>query len=128
MATSGAVSWQFKRKGYVSLKGENMDEDELFLVAADAGADDIEFTEDGAEIYSELDDFEALKKVLEEAGYEFAEAKMIYDADNPMGMAVKEAHQVMTTIEKLEECDDVQNVYSNLDLTDEVIAALNAEE
>jgi YebC/PmpR family DNA-binding regulatory protein len=124
MAEAGAVSWQFSRKGYISIKGAVEDEDELFLVAADAGAEDVDFGDERAEIYTSLESFAAVRDTLEETGYELDEATMIYEPNNPLALDQRQAVQVMRVIEHLEDLDDVQNVYSALDITDEAIAAI----
>jgi YebC/PmpR family DNA-binding regulatory protein len=124
MADSGSVAWQFTRKGYIGIT-VNVDEDELFLIAADAGAEDVEFGEI-TEIFVELDDFQSVQLALEEAGIEMEEANVIFDPNAPIELSQGEALQVMNLIEKIEDLDDVQNVYSNLDVTDEAIAALEA--
>ncbi len=124
MAEAGSVSWQFTRKGYIGIT-EEIDEDELFMVAADAGADDIQFGE-VVEIFTELDDFQTVRNALEEAGIELEEATMVYDPNNPLELEHDQMLQVMNLIEKIEELDDVENVYSTLDITDEAIAAMEA--
>lgn len=122
MAEAGAVSWQFTRKGYISIIQE-VDQDELFLVAADAGADDINFGE-MTEIYTELEHLRAVREAIVDAGIDIEETSIIYDPNNPVELGKSEALQVMNLIEKLEDADDVQNVYSTLDITDEVIAEM----
>lgn len=124
LAESGSVAWQFTRKGYISIT-EEVDEDELFLVAADAGAEDIQFG-DTTEIYVELDSFQAVQKALRDADIALDEVSMIYDPDNPVELGMHEMVQVMRVIEKLEDLDDVQNVYSTLDISDEAIAEMEA--
>jgi len=124
MAESGAVAWQFTRKGYIGITDE-VDEDEVFMVAAEAGADDIQFGEI-IEIFTELDDFQSVRTALEEAGIQMQEANVIYDPNNPVTLDQQQTVQVMNFIEKLEELDDVQNVYSTLEISDEAIAALAA--
>ncbi|MCA9969171.1 MAG: YebC/PmpR family DNA-binding transcriptional regulator [Anaerolineales bacterium] len=124
LAESGAVSWQFTRKGYISIE-EPVDQDELFMVAADAGAEDVQFGE-VTEIYVDLENFQAVQKALEEAGVKLAEATMIYDPDNPVELDHTSMMQVMRVIEKLEDLDDVQNVYTALDITDEAIAEMES--
>ncbi len=123
MADAGSVIWQFQRKGFISVKG-NFDQDELFLVAADAGAEDLQFDDGIAEIYTELGSFQRVRDTLEEAGYELEEATMIYDASNPLSLDQRSAVQVMKVIEEIEELDDVQNIYSALDITDAAIAEM----
>ncbi len=124
MADSGSVAWQFTRKGYIGIT-EEIDEDELFLIAADAGADDIEFGEI-TEIFVDIADFQTVQLALEEAGITMDEANLIYDPNSPLDLPEDKALQVMNLIEKMEELDDVQNVYSTLDVTDEAIAAMEA--
>ncbi len=124
MASTGAVAWQFSRKGYLSVS-QVADPDAFFMLAAEAGADDVQFGE-GAEVYTTLDNFLAVRSALEEAGFELAEATMIYDPDNPVQLPQDEAVQVMRIIELLEDLDDVQDVYSSLDITDDALEAMEA--
>lgn len=125
MAEAGSVSWQFTRKGYVSVEGVE-DQDELFLIAAEAGADDVLFNEEAAEVYANLDSFHAVQKAIEDAGYAISEASVIYDPNNPIELEQDDALQVMNLVEKLEELDDVQNVFSSLTITDEALAVVAA--
>ena len=122
MAANGSVSWQFTRKGYIAVEGD-FDEDELFMEAAEAGADDVQFGE-VAEIFVELDAFATVRDALKKEGYKLAEASMIYDPDNLTDLGTEEAVQVLKFIEAVEEVDDVQNVYSTLDVTDEAMAQI----
>ena len=122
MGDAGSVAWQFTRKGYIGITSE-VDEDELFLIAADAGAEDIEFGEI-TEIFVDLEDFQAVQLALEEEGIVMDEANVIYDPNNAMALPQDQAMQVMNLIEKIEDLDDVQNVYSTLEVTDEAIAAM----
>ena len=122
MADACSVAWQFTRKGYIGIT-EEVDEDEVFLIAADAGAEDIEFGEI-TEIFVEIDDFQNVQLALEEVGISMEEAKIVYDPNIAIELSQGDAVQVMNLIEKIEDLDDVQNVYSNLNVTDEAIAAL----
>lgn len=125
MAEVGAVSWQFTRKGYISIS-DDVDQDELFMVAAEAGAEDVQFSDGLAEVYIELDAFHTVQQALEEAGFKMDEATLIFDPDNPIELEPSATVQVMNLIERIEDLDDVQNVYSALDVTDEAIAAMEA--
>ena len=122
MADAGSVAWQFTRKGYIGITSE-IDEDELFMIAADAGAEDIEFGEI-TEIFVDLEDFQSVQLAIEEAGISMDEANVIYDPNNAMELPQDQTVQVMNLIEQIEDLDDVQNVYSTLEVTDEAIAAL----
>lgn len=123
MAEAGAVAWQFARKGYISLK-EFDDQDEVFLIAADAGADDVVFEDNLAEVYTEIEMLQAVRSSLEEAGYRTDEVSVIYVPNTTMTLSSSEAIQVLKLIEILEDLDDVQNVYSTLEITDEAIAEM----
>lgn len=125
MAESGSVAWQFTRKGYIAISQE-VDQDELFLIAADAGAEDIQFSEDVTEIYVDLDYFQAVQQAIRDGGIKLDEANMIYDPNNPVELDKAQTMQVMRVIEALEDLDDVQNVYSALDISDEAIAEMEA--
>lgn len=122
MAESGSVSWQFTRKGYLAVQGD-FDEDELFMEAAEAGADDVEFGE-VAEIFVDLEAFAAVRDALQGAGYSLIEATMIYDPNTPMEIGINESVQVLKFIDIIEDIDDVQNVYSTLDVSEEVMAQM----
>lgn len=122
MAEAGSVVWQFTRQGYISVT-ETVDQDEVFLVAADAGADDVQFGE-VTEIYVDLDNFQGVREALENADIELEEASVVYVPTNPLELPQEQALQIMGLIEKIEDLDDVQNVYSTLDITDEAIAAM----
>ncbi len=124
IAESGSVGWQFTRKGYIAIT-EAVDEDEIFMVAAEAGADDVQFGE-MTEIFTEVDDFGAVRKALEDAGVKLEEANLVYEPNNPIELEQSQTLQVMNFIEKIEDLDDVQNVYSTLDISDEAIVMMEA--
>ncbi len=126
LANSGAVTWQFEQKGYVAVQAEGADFDEVFLLAADAGADDVQQEDDIFAIYTPREALAQVARSLEEAGYKVEERELIWMPQNEVELPTEQALQVMSLIEKLEELDDVQKVASNLSLTDEVVAALSA--
>jgi YebC/PmpR family DNA-binding regulatory protein len=123
MAEAGAVSWQFTRKGYINIS-EGIDQDEIFLVAADAGADDVTFEDGLAEVYTNIEELQDVRAALEEAGFNLDEVSVIYDPNNTIELGSSEALQVMKLVEILEDLDDVQNVYTALDISEETMAAL----
>lgn len=123
MAEAGAVSWQFTRKGFISVSGA-ADPDEVFLVAADSGADDVVIVDGVVEVYTQLDSLQAVRASLEEAGYSLGEVSVIYDPNNQIGLEMQQTLQVMKLVEDLEDLDDVQNVYTALEITDEAMAVL----
>lgn len=123
MAEAGAVSWQFTRKGYINIS-EDIDQDEIFLVAADAGADDVSFEDGLAEIYTNIEELQDVRAALEETGFKCDEVSVIYDPNNPIELGSSESLQVMKLVEILEDLDDVQNVFTALDISEETMAAL----
>ena len=126
LATSGAVTWQFNQKGYIEIDRQGADYEEVFLVAAVAGAEDGQEEEDALVIYTPRDDLGAVVRTLREAGYKINEAELIWMPNNEVELETNQAMQVMSMIEKLEDLDDVQSVASNLRLTDEIAAAFEA--
>ena len=119
LGESGCVSYMFNRKGVITLSSETCDEDEVFNSALEAGAEDVE-TDDGIiEVYTAPEDFEAVRDALEEAGFkrEMAEISMI--ADQRITLDDEKTRKVLRLIDNLEDNDDVQNVYSNMDLPDD---------
>nr|MBP8972580.1 YebC/PmpR family DNA-binding transcriptional regulator [Anaerolineae bacterium] len=126
LASAGAVTWQFTQKGYVEVSAEGANFDEVFLIAADAGADDVQQEEDIFAVYTPREELATVANALEEAGYTVEERELIWLPQNEVEVSTEEALQVMSLIEKLEDLDDVQHVASNLSLTDEVAAALSA--
>jgi YebC/PmpR family DNA-binding regulatory protein len=123
MASSGAVAWQFEQKGYIELIGDDLDFDEIFMVAADAGADDV-VDEDGTiVVYTPRDLYGAVDQALTEASYESAESELRWMAKIETEVSVEKAMQNMRLMNDLEELEDVQSVASNLLITDEALSA-----
>jgi YebC/PmpR family DNA-binding regulatory protein len=126
MADAGAVAWQFERKGYIAVAPDGADEDTVFEVSVEAGADDIVFGDDLIEIYVEVGNFESVRQALEEAGIKVETAELSMIPKATMQLGEKETLQVMGIIDALEDLDDTQEVYSNLDITDEVMSKYEA--
>jgi YebC/PmpR family DNA-binding regulatory protein len=126
LADAGAVAWQFDRKGYIAIAPDGVDEDTVFEVAVEAGAEDVVFGDDLIEVYAELDAFQAVRQALEDAGIHFETAELAMIPKTTMQLAEKQTLQVMGIIDALEELDDIQQVYSNLEISDEVMAKYEA--
>ena len=126
LADAGAVAWQFDRKGYIAIAPDGTDEDTVFEIAVEAGAEDVVFGDDMIEVYAELEDFRAVRQALEDAGIQFETAELSMIPKTTMQLEEKETLQVMGVIEALEELDDVQQVYSNLSISAEVMAKYEA--
>ena len=121
MAEPGAVSWQFARKGVIVV-GEGADEDELMMAALEAGADDMMSTGSGYQVTSDPSPVYDIKSALDAAGFETLSADSPMMAENLIEVTdVKEARAILRIMEALEDNDDVQDVFSNFDMSDELM-------
>lgn len=128
LGTTGSVAFQFDKKGELSIEKSVLDdEDELMLAVADAGADDYEDAGDEWLVYTAPGDLMSVKKALEDAGIEVRGAELTMIAQNPVEVTVSDAKKVMRLVDRLEESEDVQNVYHTMDITDEIAEALDEE-
>jgi YebC/PmpR family DNA-binding regulatory protein len=127
MAEAGSVGWQFNRSAYFSFPAQGVDQNKVFELAVEAGADDVTFDEDTIEIIGPVDSFKAIKDSLHSAGITPDEASLRLLPKNEIELNADATVQVMRTIEVLEDLDDVQEVFSNLTITDEAIAKLEGE-
>ena len=126
LASAGAVLWQFEQKGYIAVSAKGVNYDDLFLVAADAGADDVQQDDDTFDIYTPREALAKVARELIEAGYKIVESELTWMTKNELELPTDQSLQIMSLIEKLEDLDDVQSVASNLQLSSEVVAALEA--
>ena len=128
MGEGGSVAWMFDRRGVIEVKGEGLDEDALMTCGLDAGMSDMEPSDGGFTLYCEPGDLDGLQKALEAAKYVVESAEVSQIAKTPVSVDdVESARKVMKLIDALEEHDDVQNVYSNFDIPDEIAAQLEAD-
>ena len=129
MGATGAVTWMFQRKAHFVVTGENADEDKLMEIVLDAGAEDIEVEEDIAEIWGPTESFTAIAKALEDAKIQPSESVIVRKPENLVGINdLHIAQQAMRLVDKLEDLEDVQNVYSNMDVASEVLDQIAEEE
>lgn len=128
MGEAGSVGWQFTRQAFFSIPADKTDFDTVFMLAAEGGAEDVT-QEDGAiEVSGPVDSFKTISDQLRSAHIQPEDAELRMVANQEMELGRDETLQVMRCIETLEELDDVQNVYSNLYISDEVMAALAGED
>ncbi len=127
MAEAGSVSWQFTRKAYVAVAANGNDPDRIFELAVDAGADDVITGDDAIEIYATTDTFQAVRQRLLEAKVPVEDAEITMVPNQPMELDPKDTIQVMGFIEGLEELDDVNRVFSNLNVSEEALKQYEAE-
>src|SRR5689334_2399407 len=123
MAEAGSVAWQFDRKGYIEVQADGADPDELFMVAADAGADDVVPGDETIEVYTPREALAAVESKLVESGYRVSDSNLTWVAKNEMDLDVDQSLSIMNLVEKLEELDDAQGVASTLHITDEIANA-----
>jgi YebC/PmpR family DNA-binding regulatory protein len=122
----GAVAWQFDRKGYIAVEPNGVDPEELFEQAVDAGAEDVIIGDDLIEIYALLEDFQTVQETLQASGVDLASAELSMVPKTTLQLPPDQTIKVMRVIEALEDLDDVQQVYSNLDITDELMEQFEA--
>ncbi|MGF7429196.1 YebC/PmpR family DNA-binding transcriptional regulator [Thermoanaerobacterium thermosaccharolyticum] len=120
LGSSGCVAWMFDKKGIITIeKSENIDEDELAMLVIDAGADDFSSDGDEYEILTDPSNFQAVKDAIKNAGYEMSSAEITMIPQNTVKLSDSDYEKFEKFIEKLEENDDVQEVYHNVDVPDE---------
>jgi YebC/PmpR family DNA-binding regulatory protein len=127
MGENGCVSWMFHKKGYIVVARAKADEEKLMSLSLDAGAEDLQTEDENFVITTPPNDFEKVRKALEDAGVplEVAEVTMLPQTYVKLEKE-KEAGQMLRLVEALEDNDDVQNVYANFDIPDEVMNAVGA--
>lgn len=126
MAESGAVAWVFEQKGLVAVSKEGVEEDDLMMVALEAGAEDMIEEEMTFEIYTPMADADVVRKAIEDAGIAVERFELTRIPQNSVPIEGKTAQQLLVLMEMLEDNDDVQNVYANFEIDDEELAALTA--
>lgn len=121
MGANGCVGWMFDKKGIIVIeKTAAIDEDELMMAAVEAGAEDFSPTDDAFEIITDQENFSAVRKALEDAGYTFAEAQIDMIPQNTVPVTDPDnLKKIYWMLERFDEHDDVQNVYHNAELPEE---------
>ncbi len=128
LGTTGSVAFQFERKGQLIVEKEQCpDDDEFMLAVADAGGDDYEDADEEWIVYTAFTDLNDVKKAMESAGIEVKGAEPIMQPTTPTDVSVPDARKVMRLVDKLEELEDLQNVYHTMNITEEIAAALDEE-
>ena len=121
LAGSGSVNWLFRRKGFIVVNKAKAEEDKLMSIAIESGAEDLKTEEDTYEIVTDIKDYEKVRAALKEKGIEQEAAEITMIPSSYVKLQGKQAEQVLNLIESLEDHDDVQNVYANFDIPDEVL-------
>ena len=124
LAEPGAVAWMFESKGVAVVRKEGTSEDDVFLVAADAGAEDVRGSEESIEVVTPPDALKAVTDALEGAGVTIESSEVTQVPKTTIALEESDAKKVLNLIDSLEDHDDVQDVYANFDISDDVLAAV----
>jgi YebC/PmpR family DNA-binding regulatory protein len=125
-ADAGSVSYMFSRKGVVIVPKAGASEDDVLLAVLDAGAEEVNDLGDSFEVVSEPNDMVAVRTALQDAGMDYDSAEISLVPSMTVPIDEDAARKVFKLIDALEDCDDVQNIYANFDVSDEVMAAIDA--
>ncbi|MDQ3645327.1 MAG: YebC/PmpR family DNA-binding transcriptional regulator [Actinomycetota bacterium] len=124
MAEPGAVSWMFESKGVLIVPRSSADEDEVFMAAADAGAEDVRSSDESIEVITPPESLKAVEAALGDAGIAVESSEITRVPKTTIELGGPEAKKVLGLIDELDELDDVADVYANFDIPDDVLAAL----
>jgi YebC/PmpR family DNA-binding regulatory protein len=124
LGENGCVGWMFEKKGLITVKAETKSEDELMELAINAGADDLQTVDEHYEITTAVENFEAVRKALEDAGVAMELAEITRIPQNTVSIDEKKGKALLKLMDILDDHDDIQKAYSNFDISDEVMAAI----
>ena len=124
LGENGCVGWMFEKQGLITVKAEAKSEDEVMELAIDAGADDLQTVDEQYEITTAVENFEAVRKALEDAGVAMELAEITRIPQNTVSIDEKKGKALLKLMDILDDHDDIQKAYSNFDISDEVMAAI----
>ncbi|MEV5832237.1 YebC/PmpR family DNA-binding transcriptional regulator [Nocardia sp. NPDC052112] len=127
MADPGSVSYLFHRKGVVTLEKNGLSEDDVLMAVLDAGAEEVNDLGDSFEVISEPSDLIPVRKALQDAGIDYDSAESGFQPSVSVAVDIDGARKVFKLVDALEDSDDVQNVYTNVDISDEIGAQLEQD-
>lgn len=127
LGETGSVTWLFDQKGLIIIEADGEEAEGFALQAIDAGADDVRIENGLVEIYTQLTDFQKVRETLEREGVPFSSAEMTMVPKSLLQLGEKETIQIMHLIEALEDLEDVQQVYSNLEISAEMVDSYEYE-
>ncbi|MDD5101009.1 MAG: YebC/PmpR family DNA-binding transcriptional regulator, partial [Syntrophales bacterium] len=125
LGENGCVAWMFDKKGSIVFEKKAVGEDALMEAALEAGAEDVRDQETEWEVITDPVSFEAVKKIIDQKGWKYLEARVGKIPQNTIKLEAGKAEQMLKLMEKLEDNDDVQNVYANFDISDDVMEKLS---
>ena len=121
LAGSGSVNWLFEKKGFFVINKATVNEEELMSIVLDASAEDLSSESETYEVKSQPQDYEKVKKALEDNKIKLESSEITMIPKNTIKIAGEKAKQVLKLVEQLEDNDDIQNVYANFDIPDEIL-------
>jgi YebC/PmpR family DNA-binding regulatory protein len=121
LGENGCVAWMFDKKGYIAVNKNAVDEDSLMETAIEAGAEDVREDNGSFEIITETDDFESVKTAIDKASIAFIDAEITMLPQSTTNLEGKQALQMVKLMEALDDCEDVQKVYTNADIPEEIV-------
>ena len=121
LGENGCVAWMFDKKGYIAIEKKAVDEDSLMETAIEAGAEDVREDNGSFEIITEPDDFESVKTAIDKAAIPYLDAEITMLPQSTTNLEGKQALQMVKLMEALDDCDDVQKVYTNADIPEEIV-------
>jgi YebC/PmpR family DNA-binding regulatory protein len=121
LGENGCVAYMFDKKGYINIEKGSVDEENLMEVAINAGAEDVRDDESNFEVITAIEDFEAVKAAIEEQSMPYIVAELTMLPQSTTNLQGKEAEQMLRLMDALEDCDDVQKVYTNADIPEELV-------
>mgnify|MGYP004704098387 CR=1 FL=1 len=126
LGENGCVAWMFDKKGSIVFDKQAVDEDALMETVLEAGADDVRDQETEWEVITDPVNFDTVKKAIDQKGWKYLDARVGLIPQTTVKLEAGKAEQMMKLMERLEDNDDVQNVYANFDISDEVMEKLSA--
>jgi YebC/PmpR family DNA-binding regulatory protein len=127
LGESGCVAWIFDSKGVLTVKADNLDADELALSAIDAGAEDVKVEGNYVEVYTKPEELEAVRAALEQQSLPVDNSELSMVPKNLVQLDEKAAMQALRLLDRLEEIDEVQNVFSNADFPDTILESYQSQ-
>ena len=124
MGENGCVAWMFDKKGYFNVAKSDADEEQLMEIALEAGAEDVREEEESFEVITAPEDFEAVKEALEGAEIPFSDAEVTMLPQNMSPLEGSDAERMLKLMDAMDDCDDVQKVYTNADIPEELVNAM----
>ena len=121
LGENGCVAWMFDKKGYILIEKNGAEEETIMEVSIEAGAEDVREEDNAFEVISAPDDFEAVKAAIETAAIPFQDAEITMLPQSSANLQGKEAEQMLRLMDALEDCEDVQKVYTNADIPEEIV-------